>query len=85
MPAQPSHAFRDACLSYMGVAAFLPNVVRRDFISWGAVVLAALALTQVSFALQAIGSVVTAIIVLFDHVRVRRQLRAISRAGQRLA
>lgn len=67
------------------LVAFLPNMVRRDFISWAAVLLAALSLNQVAFGLQVVGAVITAIVVTFDHVRVRRQLRAIARAGQRLA
>ncbi|MEZ4367523.1 MAG: CDP-alcohol phosphatidyltransferase family protein [Kofleriaceae bacterium] len=65
------------------LAEYLPYVVRRDFISWGAVVLAAVHATHVSFALQAAGGVVTAIIVGLDHVRVRGQLRQIARAGDR--
>jgi len=64
------------------LATYLPYVVRRDFIAWGSVVLAVLHLTQVSFALQVLGGVVSAAILTGDHLRLRAQRRAIRRAGQ---
>jgi hypothetical protein len=64
------------------VATYLPYIVRRDFIAWGTVVLAIAHLTQVSFAIQVIGGIVTSVIVSVDHVRLIRQRRAIARAGQ---
>jgi phosphatidylglycerophosphate synthase len=64
------------------IATFAPYIVRRDFISWGTVILAIAHLTQVSFAIQVAGGVVTSVIVSIDHVRLQRQRRAITRAGQ---
>jgi phosphatidylglycerophosphate synthase len=64
------------------LVTYLPYVVRRDFISWGAVILAVLHLTQVSFGLQVVGGVVSAAILTGDHLRLRAQRRAIRRAGQ---
>jgi len=63
-------------------ATYLPYIVRRDFISWGTVVLALLHWTHVSFATQAIGGVATSLVVSIDHARLLRQRRAITRAGQ---
>jgi phosphatidylglycerophosphate synthase len=67
------------------IVGFLPNMVRRDFISWAAVLLAALVFNHFAFGLQVVGAAVSGVVVALDHVRVRRQLRAIARAGQRLA
>ena len=64
------------------LATYAPYVVRRDFISWGALVLAAFHLTQVAFAGFVLGIVVTCIIVSVDHVRLRQLRRSIVRAGQ---
>lgn len=66
------------------LATYLPYVVRKDFISWGALLLAALYLTQVAFAMLVIGGPVTAVIVGIDHLKLRVQLRAIARRGARL-
>ncbi|MGE0870037.1 MAG: CDP-alcohol phosphatidyltransferase family protein [Kofleriaceae bacterium] len=63
------------------LATYLPYVVRRDFIAWGTVVLAVLHLTHVSFALQAIGGVVSAVIITTDHIKLRRLRASIVRAG----
>ncbi|MGE3454957.1 MAG: CDP-alcohol phosphatidyltransferase family protein [Kofleriaceae bacterium] len=63
------------------LATYLPYVVRRDFIAWGTVILAVLHLTHVSFALQALGGVVSAVIITTDHVRLRRLRASIVRAG----
>ncbi len=64
------------------LATYAPYVVRRDFISWGALVLAALHLSQVAFAGFVLGIVVTCTIVSVDHIRLRRLRRSIVRAGQ---
>jgi phosphatidylglycerophosphate synthase len=64
------------------VATYIPYIVRRDFIAWGTLILAVAHLTQVSFAIQVVGGVVSAVIVSIDHVRLLRQRRAIARAGQ---
>jgi phosphatidylglycerophosphate synthase len=66
------------------VATYLPYIVRKDFISWGALILAALHLTQVAFAMLVLGGPVTAIIVGVDHLKLRMQLRAIARRGARI-
>lgn len=66
------------------VATYLPYIVRKDFISWGALILAALHLTQVAFAMLVLGGPVTAVIVGVDHLKLRLQLRAIHRRGARV-
>lgn len=63
-------------------ATYLPYVVRRDFISWGAVVLAVFHLTHVSFVVQVAGGVVSAIIVMGDHVRLRKLRRSVLASGR---
>ncbi|HTR49673.1 MAG TPA: CDP-alcohol phosphatidyltransferase family protein [Kofleriaceae bacterium] len=63
------------------LATYAPYVVRRDFISWGAVVLAALHWTHVAFAMLVAGGLVTFVIVTIDHVRLRSLRRAIQRRG----
>ncbi len=62
-------------------ATYAPYIVRRDFISWLAVVMAALRWTHVSFALLVAGGAVTFVIVTIDHVRLRTLRRAIERQG----
>lgn len=64
------------------IATYLPYVVRRDFIVWGSLAMAVACVTQVSFALQVAGGVVSASILSIDHVRLRRLRRSIRRAGQ---
>ncbi|MEO8552158.1 MAG: CDP-alcohol phosphatidyltransferase family protein [Kofleriaceae bacterium] len=63
------------------LATYAPYVVRRDFISWGAVVLAALHWTQVAFIGLALGGLVTAVIVTIDHVKLRSLRRSLVRRG----
>lgn len=60
---------------------YAPYIVRRDFISWAVVVLAALQLTQVSFFCLVLGGIGTAVIVSVDHVKLRRLLRDVARRG----
>lgn len=64
------------------IATYLPYVVRRDFISWGATVLAIAHLTQISFAIQVAGGLVTAPIVLIDHVKLRHLRATLLRDGK---
>ena len=64
------------------IATYAPYVVRRDFISWAALVLAAVGATAPLFAGLILGGVVTFAIVMTDHVKLRRLRRAIVRAGQ---
>jgi hypothetical protein len=63
------------------LAAYAPYIVRRDFISWGAVVLAALRWTHLAFGLFALGGLVTFVIVSIDHLKLRSLRRAIVRKG----
>ena len=63
------------------LATYAPYIVRRDFISWMAVLLAALHWTHVSFALLATGGLVTFIIVSIDHLKLRSLRRSIERKG----
>jgi hypothetical protein len=64
------------------VGTYAPYIVRRDFISWMAVLLAAVRLTHVAFALLVTGGIVTFIIVSIDHLRLRALRREIARKGQ---
>lgn len=64
------------------IATYAPYIVRRDFISWMSLVLAALHWTHLSFAGFALGGAVTVVTVAIDHVKLRRLRRAIRRNGQ---
>ena len=61
------------------LATYAPYVVRKDFITWGVLVLAIAHLTQVSFGLLVVGGVLSATVVAIDHVRARAQLSEIRR------
>ena len=63
------------------LATYAPYIIRRDFIAWGTVVLAALHWTQVAFIGLALGGVGTAVIVTIDHVRLRSLRRSLVRRG----
>lgn len=63
------------------LATYLPYVVRRDFISWVTVVLAALSLAHWSFILLVAGGVITATITTIDHLKLRALRRSIARRG----
>lgn len=63
------------------LATYAPYLVRRDFISWAAVALAALHWTQISFVALVAGGFVTFVIVSIDHVRLRSLRRDIVRRG----
>jgi len=64
------------------IATYAPYAIRRDFISWAAVVFAVLRWTHVLFGLFALGGVVTTVIVTIDHIKLRRLRRSITRGGQ---
>jgi phosphatidylglycerophosphate synthase len=66
------------------VATYAPYIVRRDFISWTAVLLAALHVTHLAFALLAIGGAISAAVLTVDHLKLRRLRRTIERRGQLL-
>ena len=57
-------------------------MIRRDFISWAALVIALVGATHVLFALFWIGGVATFAVVAIDHVKLRRLRRAIVRSGR---
>lgn len=63
------------------LATYLPYVVRRDFISWATVVLAAVHWTQITFAGLVLGGFVTFVIVTIDHVKLRSLRRDVVRRG----
>jgi phosphatidylglycerophosphate synthase len=63
---------------------YAPYIIRRDFISWAAVLLVALHLTHVTFATLVIGGVGTTVVTLVDHIKLRAQQRSIARRGLRL-
>ncbi len=64
------------------IGRVMPNVIRRDFIVWGVVLLAALEMTHVAFAAIVLGSVVTCAVTCLDHLRIRRLRRDVQRSGQ---
>ena len=64
------------------VVRYGPNIVRRDFISWGATVLAGLHLTQVAFSLFAVFGVITVVILGLDHLRLQALRRSIAASGR---
>jgi hypothetical protein len=64
------------------IATYAPYAIRRDFISWLALGLAALHWTAAMFAAFTLGGIVTFVIVAIDHVQLRRLRRSIARRGQ---
>lgn len=64
------------------LATYAPYLVRRDFISWGALVLVAVGLEPEVFGLLVAGGLVTFVIVTIDHLKLRSLRRAIARRGQ---
>ena len=81
-PAAPVATTRELPRWLRPIAIYLPYIVRRDFISWAATVLAALHLTQIAFGTLVAGGVGTVIILTIDHVRLRTLRRTITRSGQ---
>jgi phosphatidylglycerophosphate synthase len=63
------------------IATYAPYVVRRDFISWCALVFAVTHVTHVSFGMLSVGGVITVVIVVVDHVKLRRLRRRIAHDG----
>jgi phosphatidylglycerophosphate synthase len=62
-------------------ATDLPYIVRRDFISWLSVILAATQLTYVTFGMFVAGAIVTFCVLTVDHVKLRSLRRSIARRG----
>ena len=81
---KPPKAARDLPRWLAPIAAFLPNIVRRDFIVWAAALLAILDLPNVSFATHLAGGVVSSVVVAIDLVMLRRIRRVAIRDGKRL-
>ncbi|HEU4731607.1 MAG TPA: CDP-alcohol phosphatidyltransferase family protein, partial [Kofleriaceae bacterium] len=79
---QPSSPRRELPGWLAVVATYAPYAIRRDFISWFAVLCAALHATRLLFAGFVMGGIVTCVIVAIDHVRLRRLRRSILRGGQ---
>jgi hypothetical protein len=80
--AKPNGPRRELPGWMMLIVTYAPYLIRRDFISWGALVLAILHWTQISFAGFTVGGLVTFVIVTIDHVRLQRLRRSIRRGGQ---
>jgi hypothetical protein len=66
------------------LATYAPYVVRRDFICWLAVILAATRLTHVAFGLLVVGRAISFVILTIDHLKLRSLRRSIERRGQLL-
>jgi hypothetical protein len=82
-PAAPApSAAREHPRWWTPIFTYAPYLVRRDFISWCALVLAALHATHVLFVGFTLGGVVTAATVTIDHVKLVRLRRSIVRGGQ---
>jgi len=62
-----------------GVWAVLPHFIRRDFINWAALLLAAMHWTYISYGAMVVGGVTAIAKLGRDHVRLRKQLRDLRR------
>jgi len=78
---QPWRSSRQLPRPIGAILAFVPNIVRRDFICWGTLICAVLHLTHVGFACLVVGGVVTCSLVTLDHMRLRLARRSIHRQG----
>jgi hypothetical protein len=66
----------------VATVGWLPNMIRRDFIVWASLLLVTAGLAKGVFAAMVAGGVVTATVVLLDHLQLRAQLGALrERAG----
>ena len=63
------------------LATYAPYIVRRDFISWGALLFAALHWTHLAFLCLVLGGIGTSVIVTIDHVKLRSLRRSLVRQG----
>ncbi len=63
------------------IAALAPHVVRRDFISWLAVVLAVSHLTYVAFGLFFFCTLASCVVLTVDHIKLRSLRRSVERDG----
>lgn len=64
------------------IARFLPNIVRRDFIVWLALVYAVLDVAHLSFATHLAGGVVSSVVIVGDHLHLRALRRRARREGK---
>jgi CDP-alcohol phosphatidyltransferase-like enzyme len=83
-PPQPAAAPTGRSPVVAWIATYAPYVVRRDFVSWLTMVLSLLHQTELCFALLVGGGIASAIVVGRDHLRLRRQRRAIVASGRTL-
>jgi membrane protein implicated in regulation of membrane protease activity len=81
-PAAASPTGRDLPRWLSTLGTYATYLVRRDFISWFALLMAAVHQTHILFAGFTAGGIVTALIVTVDHVKLRRVRRSILRRGQ---
>jgi len=81
-PAAPAPSTDRGPRWWVAIATYAPYAVRRDFISWAALAIAALHASHILFIGFAIGGLVTAAIVTIDHVKLRRLRGSIVRGGQ---
>jgi phosphatidylglycerophosphate synthase len=82
--AAPTRAFlerKDRPRWLVWIVTYGPYVVRRDLISWGVTLLAAVSLAQVSFGLQIGFGVAAAVVVVADHLKLRALRREVVREG----
>jgi phosphatidylglycerophosphate synthase len=63
------------------LAEYMPYIVRRDFISWLSVILAAARLTYVTFGMLVAGGVISFVVLTIDHIKLRSLRRALERRG----
>jgi phosphatidylglycerophosphate synthase len=66
------------------VVTFLPNIVRRDFISWAAVAFAALHATHAGFGTLVLGGLISFVILAIDHIKLRSLRKSVERRGMLL-
>jgi len=66
------------------LAEYAPYIVRRDLISWLAVVLAVAHLTYVGFGMFVLGAVISVVVLTIDHIKLRQLRRSIVRTGMLL-
>lgn len=73
-------ADRPAWLTWL--ATYMPYIVRRDFLSWMAVVLAVVGATQLLFAILTLGAWIMVVILTVDHIWLRRLRHSLAREGK---
>jgi hypothetical protein len=69
---------------FESVVTFLPNLVRRDFICWAAVIYATLRATHAGFATLVLGGLISFVVLAVDHIKLRSLRKSIERRGMLL-